>query len=91
MCQFCTYVNSQPVVVCEMCNLPCKDPAGTSLKSLPLQSPIKDLASPSTPQLHPQIPPRVNIDIKRQNLMRDEGLKLVHQIRVGGVQMDTVN
>ncbi|KAK6299661.1 hypothetical protein J4Q44_G00296940 [Coregonus suidteri] len=84
MCEFCTYVNSQPVVVCGMCNMPCKDPAVTSLKSLPLQSPIKDLASPpSTPQFRPQIPPRVNIDIKRQNLMRDDGLKLVHQIREG--------
>ncbi|CDQ92259.1 unnamed protein product [Oncorhynchus mykiss] len=84
MCQFCTYVNSPPAVVCEVCNLPCKDPPVTSPKSLLLQSPVKDFVPPPVmPQVPPEISSRVNIDIKRQNLMRDEGLKLVHQIRKG--------
>nr|XP_029482191.1 E3 ubiquitin-protein ligase RNF31-like [Oncorhynchus nerka] len=84
MCQFCTYVNSPPAVVCEVCNLPCKDPPVTSPKSLLLQSPVKDFVPPPVMlQVPPEISSRVNIDIKRQNLMRDEGLKLIHQIRKG--------
>lgn len=79
-CQFCTYVNSKPSAVCEMCSLSCKDSAGVSLpQSLP-QTP-SSIKSPPQPSPKPQPKPRVNVDLRRQNTMREDGLTLVHQIR----------
>uniref|UniRef100_A0A3Q3W0N2 RING-type domain-containing protein n=1 Tax=Mola mola TaxID=94237 RepID=A0A3Q3W0N2_MOLML len=61
ICQFCTYMNTKPTLVCEMCNLACKDSSG--------------------PGVQPQPKPRVNLELRRQTLMREDGLKLIHQIR----------
>lgn len=83
MCQFCTYVNTKPTLVCEMCNLSCKDdPAGVSLpQSLQQPPPItKDLPQPG---VRPQPKPRVNLELNRQKTMREDGLRLIQQIRVG--------
>ncbi|KAK5849762.1 hypothetical protein PBY51_014068 [Eleginops maclovinus] len=72
MCQFCTYVNTHPVAVCEMCNLSGKDsvqPAASSSKEKP---PVA---------VKPQPKPRLNMEVKRQKMMREDGLYLVQQIR----------
>lgn len=76
MCQFCTYVNASPAVVCEMCNLGGSPPA--SLQQTPAGA--KDQAA-SPPR--PQPKARVDVEVKRQKMMRDDGLRLVQQIRVG--------
>lgn len=68
ICQFCTYVNTGLTLVCEMCNLSCKDATQqtqTSTTDPPLQK------------------PRVNMDLKRQMIMKEDGLNLIHQIKVG--------
>ncbi|XP_028289067.1 E3 ubiquitin-protein ligase RNF31-like isoform X2 [Parambassis ranga] len=79
-CQFCTFVNTKPSTVCEMCNLSCKDSAGVSLPQSLQQTPssIKD-----QPQANPrpQPKPRTNLELKRQNTMKEDGLTLIHQIR----------
>ncbi|KAL6097487.1 rnf31 [Pungitius sinensis] len=74
MCQFCTYVNTSPAVVCEMCNLGGSPPA--SLQQTPAAA--KDQAA-SPPR--PQPKARVDVEVKRQKMMRDDGLRLVQQIR----------
>ncbi|XP_041824210.1 E3 ubiquitin-protein ligase RNF31-like [Melanotaenia boesemani] len=80
ICQFCTFANTKPSAVCEMCSLPCKDSAGVSMPQSLQQMPsvFKD-----QPQLDvtPQPKPRLNMELKRQKTMRDDGLKLIHQIR----------
>ncbi|KAK2886759.1 hypothetical protein Q8A73_020705 [Channa argus] len=79
-CQFCTYLNTKPTVVCEMCNLSSKDSTGDSLPRS-LQQPLPN--TKVQPQLsgRPQPKPRVNMDLKRQNMMKEEGLILISQIR----------
>lgn len=55
-------------LVCEMCNLSCKDATQQTQMSTtdpPLQK------------------PRVNMDLKRQKIMKEDGLNLIHQIKVG--------
>uniref|UniRef100_A0A3P8SIA2 Uncharacterized protein n=1 Tax=Amphiprion percula TaxID=161767 RepID=A0A3P8SIA2_AMPPE len=79
-CQFCTYVNSKPSAACEMCSLSCKDSAGVSLPQSLQQTP-SSIKNPPQPSLKPQAKPRVNVELKRQNTMREDGLALVHQIR----------
>ncbi|KAG7455059.1 hypothetical protein MATL_G00252420 [Megalops atlanticus] len=80
VCQFCTYVNSTlSSPVCEMCDLPRPDPAPLPHKPLP-PSPIKDVP---LPPVKPQTPPTEDPDLKRQKLMREEGLKLIQLIREG--------
>ncbi|KAL1006476.1 hypothetical protein UPYG_G00072840 [Umbra pygmaea] len=80
MCQFCTYMNPQHAVVCDMCSMSGKDPAVTSPK--PLHSPIKELAPPTvTSVASSQIPVKDHLNFKRQMQMKDEGLKLIQQIR----------
>ncbi|CAN9506077.1 unnamed protein product [Ophioblennius macclurei] len=81
-CQFCTYLNTKPSAVCEMCNLPCKESAGGSAPRSLQQTPIggKTQARPDArPQ--PQPKPRLNLDVKRQNTMKQDGLTLIQQIR----------
>ncbi|XP_023680999.1 E3 ubiquitin-protein ligase RNF31-like isoform X1 [Paramormyrops kingsleyae] len=77
MCQFCTYANSKPADTCEMCSLPRTGQApktptapmlGTRLNALSLKTPA---------------PAIENSDLKRQKQMRDEGLKLIQEIREG--------
>lgn len=77
MCQFCTYANSKPADTCEMCSLPRTSQApktptaptlGTRLNALSLKTPAPSIE---------------NSDLKRQKQMRDEGLKLIQEIRVG--------
>ncbi|KAM9713320.1 E3 ubiquitin-protein ligase RNF31-like isoform 2-T3 [Menidia menidia] len=79
-CQFCTYVNTKPSVVCEMCSLSCKDSAGVSLPQSLQQVPSVAKEQPQ-PVGRPQPTPRVNIELKRQKTMREDGLTLIHQIR----------
>ncbi|XP_067433954.1 E3 ubiquitin-protein ligase RNF31-like [Thunnus thynnus] len=79
-CQFCTYVNTKPTVMCEMCNLSCKDSAGVSLPGSLLQTPSITKYQPQ-PGVKPQPMPRVNLELKRQKMMREDGLTLIHQIR----------
>ncbi|XP_031141085.1 E3 ubiquitin-protein ligase RNF31 [Sander lucioperca] len=80
MCQFCTYVNTNPTVVCEMCNLSSKDSAGVSLPQSLEQTPS---STKDQPQLgvRPRPKPRVDVEVKRQKMMREDGLFLIHQIR----------
>ncbi|TSN21233.1 E3 ubiquitin-protein ligase RNF31 [Bagarius yarrelli] len=74
ICQFCTYANHTPSPRCEMCDLGRSDSALSPSKPL-LPSPTKDFTSKSHPVEDP--------DLKRQKLMRDEGLKLIKLIREG--------
>ncbi|XP_068200092.1 E3 ubiquitin-protein ligase RNF31 [Antennarius striatus] len=80
MCQFCTYVNPKPSPVCEMCNLSSKDSTGVSLPQSLQQTPCS-AREPPQPGLRPQPKPRVNLELKRQKTMREDGLNLIHQIR----------
>lgn len=68
ICQFCTFDNTRPTLVCEMCNLSCKP------STQQMSSPAKD---------PPQRKPRVTMDLRRQKMMKEDGLNLIHQIRVG--------
>ncbi|XP_047424660.1 E3 ubiquitin-protein ligase RNF31-like [Mugil cephalus] len=79
-CQFCTYVNTKPSTVCEMCNLPSKDSAAVSLPQSLQQTPAS-ARDPPQPASKPQPKPRANLELKRQNTMREDGLTLIHQIR----------
>ncbi|XP_022623487.1 E3 ubiquitin-protein ligase RNF31 [Seriola dumerili] len=79
-CQFCTYVNTKPTLVCEMCNLPCKDSPGDSLPE-PLQQTPSITKDQPQPGGKPLPKPRMNLELKRQKTMRDDGLTLIHQIR----------
>ena len=75
-------MNTKPTPLCEMCNLACKDSGGASLPHSLQQTPpvAKGQLQPGG---RPQAKPRVNLDLKRQKQMREDGLKLIHQIRVG--------
>uniref|UniRef100_A0A8C1QU50 RBR-type E3 ubiquitin transferase n=1 Tax=Cyprinus carpio TaxID=7962 RepID=A0A8C1QU50_CYPCA len=79
MCQFCTYVNHTPSPACEMCCLSRSEPALSPSKPLPL-SPVKDVTPLPAP---PKVIPTEDPDLKRQRLMREEGLKLIQLIREG--------
>nr|CBN82184.1 RING finger protein 31 [Dicentrarchus labrax] len=92
MCQFCTYMNTKPTLVCEMCNLSGKDSAGVSLPQSLQQTPssAKEPPQPGVkpqpganpqPGVKPQPKPRVNPELRRQNMMKEDGLILIHQIR----------
>lgn len=73
ICQFCTFVNTRPMLACEMCNLSCKDAAQQTAAS------TKD---------PPQRKPRLDADLRRQKSMKEDGLSLIHQIRVGPLPSD---
>ncbi|XP_039982824.1 E3 ubiquitin-protein ligase RNF31-like [Xiphias gladius] len=79
-CQFCTYVNTKPIVVCEMCNLSCKDSPGDSVPQSLQQTP-SSTKDPPQPGARPVPKPRLNMEMKRQKMMREDGLSLIHQIR----------
>lgn len=80
MCRFCTFVNNKPSTACEMCNLVCKDSGGDSVSHFPQQThpTTKELPQPGP---RPQPRPRVNMELKRQETMKTDGLSLIHQIR----------
>ncbi|XP_030254798.1 E3 ubiquitin-protein ligase RNF31 [Sparus aurata] len=80
MCQFCTFVNTKPAVVCEMCNLSGKDSSGVSLPQSLQQTP-SIAKEPPQPGVKPQPKPRVNLELKRQKAMKEDGLHLIQQIR----------
>ncbi|KAK9527334.1 hypothetical protein VZT92_013907 [Zoarces viviparus] len=80
MCQFCTYMNTNPTAVCEMCNLSCKDSAGVSLPLSLQQNPSGTREQPRTQQ-RTQPRPAGDVEAKRQKMMREDGLRLVQQIR----------
>lgn len=82
MCRFCTFVNTKLSTVCEMCNLSCKDSTGVSLPQSLQQTPTSAKDQP-LPGSRPQPKPRINVELKRQKTMREDGLSLIHQIRVG--------
>uniref|UniRef100_UPI0037E93FC8 E3 ubiquitin-protein ligase RNF31-like n=1 Tax=Semicossyphus pulcher TaxID=241346 RepID=UPI0037E93FC8 len=81
MCQFCTYENSKPNLVCEMCNQACKDSAGVSLPQSLQQTPTSGAKDQPQPGVRPQPKPRVNLELRRQKMMREDGLSLINQIR----------
>jgi len=91
MCQYCTYVNSSATGLCEMCNLSSRDSAGASLPRSLQQT--KDQPPPEGPRPPPegsrghlegpQLGPGGHLEAKRQKTMREDGLHLVQQIRVG--------
>ncbi|XP_018596870.2 E3 ubiquitin-protein ligase RNF31-like isoform X2 [Scleropages formosus] len=72
-CQVCTFANSIPAGACEMCSSPRADytpkpPAPGSQRS-------------EKPFMKTPVPAVENPDVKRQRLMKEEGLKLIQQIR----------
>uniref|UniRef100_A0A4W5M0Y7 Uncharacterized protein n=1 Tax=Hucho hucho TaxID=62062 RepID=A0A4W5M0Y7_9TELE len=79
MCQFCTYINYTPASVCEMCDLPRPEPAKMRVKLHP-PSQVKRVPVLS---VKPKGPPMEDPDLRRQKLMREEGLKLIQLIRDG--------
>ncbi|XP_034561728.1 E3 ubiquitin-protein ligase RNF31-like isoform X1 [Notolabrus celidotus] len=81
MCQFCTFENTKPALVCVMCNQPCKDPAGVSLPQSLQQTPTSAAKDQPQPGVKPKPKPRVGMEMKRQMMMRDDGLSLINQIR----------
>ncbi|KAJ8393696.1 hypothetical protein AAFF_G00057490 [Aldrovandia affinis] len=82
-CQFCTYANSMASTECEMCEMaqsaPAPSPSPSQAKLLP-PSPTKEFA---LPPVKPLAPPRQDPELMRQNRMKEEGLKLIQQIREG--------
>lgn len=92
VCQFCTYANHTPSSTCEMCDLPRSEPA-PSPPSFQMPSAFREFSQmPSRPRAplpasppsgSPSPPPAEDPDVKRQRLMRDEGLKLIQLIREG--------
>lgn len=85
VCQFCTYVNHMPSPSCEMCYLSKSDAAPSPTKPLPLPQPLPlQPAKNVTPVLAtPKAIPTEDPDLKRQRLMREEGIKLIQLIREG--------
>ncbi|KAI1888856.1 hypothetical protein AGOR_G00173080 [Albula goreensis] len=82
-CQFCTYMNSMPSMECEMCDLPRSGPAPTpSPASPPLPSPAKVFPAP-LPVKPVVTPKQQDPDFMRQKVMKEEGLRLIQQIREG--------
>uniref|UniRef100_A0A3P8PPP4 RBR-type E3 ubiquitin transferase n=1 Tax=Astatotilapia calliptera TaxID=8154 RepID=A0A3P8PPP4_ASTCA len=73
-CQFCTFANTKASTVCEMCNMSPKDSGGLSLPQSLQQTPCG-------PKDRPQPKPRVNLELKRQKTMKEDGLALVRHIR----------
>lgn len=82
MCRFCTFVNTKPSTACEMCNLVCKDSGENSVSHFPQKTP-PTTKEPPQPGPRPQPRPRVNMELKRQETMKTDGLSLICQIRVG--------
>ncbi|XP_012683447.2 E3 ubiquitin-protein ligase RNF31 isoform X2 [Clupea harengus] len=81
MCQFCTYANHTPSSICEMCDLPRPEPAPAPLPSkFRTPSPARDFPQLS---IKPKATPSEDPDVKRQRLMKEEGLKLIQLIREG--------
>ncbi|XP_035268708.1 E3 ubiquitin-protein ligase RNF31-like isoform X2 [Anguilla anguilla] len=78
-CQACTYVNSAPSTDCEVCDSPRSGAAGSAAR-LPTPSPVRDFVPPP---VHPVAPPRQDLDLTRQRVMKEEGLKLIQHIREG--------
>lgn len=79
-CQFCTYVNNKPSSVCEICSMSPKDSGGFSLPQSLQQTPCSTRDQPQVgTRLQPL--PRVNLELKRQNTMKEDGLSLVRHIR----------
>ncbi|KAM4623670.1 E3 ubiquitin-protein ligase RNF31 [Polymixia lowei] len=79
VCQFCTYLNYSPATVCEMCDLARPEPAPMPAKLRP-PSPVRRV--PALP-IKPKDPPPEDPDLRRQRLMKEEGLKLIQLIRDG--------
>uniref|UniRef100_A0AAY4A234 RBR-type E3 ubiquitin transferase n=1 Tax=Denticeps clupeoides TaxID=299321 RepID=A0AAY4A234_9TELE len=80
VCQFCTYVNHTPSSVCEICDLTRAEP-GPPPTSLKTPSPIKEVSTPLSDK--PKATHTDDLDLKRQKLMKEEGLKLIQLIREG--------
>ncbi|XP_057680162.1 E3 ubiquitin-protein ligase RNF31-like isoform X2 [Corythoichthys intestinalis] len=76
-CPFCTFVNPLSTTACEVCRTPKKQ----SNVSPTLQKSSGDAKHqvPAPPQPKPK--PRVGLDLKRQDRMKQDGLKLVQQIK----------
>ncbi|XP_062843999.1 E3 ubiquitin-protein ligase RNF31 isoform X2 [Trichomycterus rosablanca] len=74
ICQVCTYANQTASSSCEMCEMARADSTLSPSKPLP-PSPNKDL-TPATPLTE-------DPEVKRQRVMKEEGLKLIKLIREG--------
>ncbi|XP_028329514.1 E3 ubiquitin-protein ligase RNF31 isoform X1 [Gouania willdenowi] len=79
VCQFCTYLNYSPATVCEMCDLARPEPAPLPVKLRP-PSPVRRV--PALP-VKPKDPSPDDVDVWRQRMMKEEGLRLIHLIRDG--------
>ncbi|XP_042284307.1 E3 ubiquitin-protein ligase RNF31 isoform X1 [Thunnus maccoyii] len=79
VCQFCTYLNYSPAIVCDMCDLARPEPAPLPVKLRP-PSPVRRV--PALP-IKPKEPTPEDLNSWRQRLMKEEGLKLIQLIRDG--------
>ncbi|KAL7842869.1 hypothetical protein SRHO_G00245580 [Serrasalmus rhombeus] len=82
ICQVCTYANHASSLRCEMCDFLRSDPVPSPSKPLP-PSPVIDFTPLS---IRPKLTPTEDPDLKRQRLMREEGLKLIQLIREGEIK-----
>ncbi|CAJ1061358.1 E3 ubiquitin-protein ligase RNF31-like isoform X3 [Xyrichtys novacula] len=61
---------------------PCRDSAGVSLPQSLQQTPTPSIKDQPQRGIKPQPKPRINLEMRTQKMMRDEGLNLIGQIRV---------
>lgn len=81
VCQFCTYLNYSPAIVCDMCDLARPEPAPLPVKLRP-PSPVRRV--PALP-IKPKEPTPEDLNSWRQRLMKEEGLKLIQLIRASHI------
>lgn len=79
-CVHCTFANTRPTEVCEMCNLPREKPSRTQ-KPLPLL-PSNNKNNTNAPADKPVPKPRT-LQYQAQKNMKEEGQKLMNHIREG--------
>ncbi|XP_061615021.1 E3 ubiquitin-protein ligase RNF31-like [Phyllopteryx taeniolatus] len=73
-CQVCTFVNTLSTGACEVCGSAAKSSDGPPCPPKP--------SGDAKPQaVTPQPKPRVNLALKRQDRMREDGLKLIRQFK----------
>ncbi|XP_061661101.1 E3 ubiquitin-protein ligase RNF31-like isoform X3 [Syngnathoides biaculeatus] len=74
-CQVCTFVNTSSTAACEVCGSPAKPADG------PPCPPPKSAVEAKPQAVPPQPKPRVSLELKRQDRMREDGLKLVRRFK----------
>ncbi|XP_077411174.1 E3 ubiquitin-protein ligase RNF31-like [Vanacampus margaritifer] len=73
-CQFCTFVNVKSADACALCDFAGKPGQGPP-------QPQKTPADATQQRALPKAKPRASLNLKRQDRMREDGLKLVRQIK----------